>query len=150
MSRLWSEDEPWLTLLQDALARESDVPRSVIEAAYAAYSWRTIDGELAALTYDSTTEDPALAGARSQQAPLRALTFASSTVTIELEIAPTVLLGQLVPPQSGQIVVSLQDGSSSVVEADDVGAFTVEPIPSVPFRLQLTGPTTVATDWIRL
>ncbi len=144
------DDELWLAELKDALHEAVHVPRSVLEAGYSAYAWRTIDAELAELTYDSITEDPALAGARSEQAPLRALTFATGSVTLELQIEGPVVLGQVVPPRAGELLVSLQDGSSSTVAVDDLGCFTVDPIPAVPFRLRLAGEPPVATGWITL
>ena len=145
-----TDDERWLADLGEALREAAAVPQHVLEAGYSAYAWRTIDAELAELTYDSRTEDPALAGARSQAAPLRALTFASSSLTIELQLEPPVLLGQLVPPQPGELVVTLRDGTVRTETVDDLGCFTIEPIPSVPFRLELTGAQSVATSWITL
>ena len=148
MSEPWVDDERWLADLREALQEAAQVPRSVLEAGYSAYAWRTIDAELAELTYDSSTEDPALAGSRSQQAPLRALTFASGSVTIELQLEGPVLLGQVVPAEPGELLVTLRDGSSRTVPVDDLGCFTVDPIPQLPFRLRLGGPSPVATGWI--
>lgn len=145
-----TDDERWLAELGEALREAREVPRHVLEAGYSAYSWRTIDVELAELTYDSRSADPALAGARSQEAPLRALTFASSSLTIELQVEPPVLLGQLVPPQGGELVLTLRDGTRSTWPVDDLGCFAIEPIPTVPFRLELTGEQSVATGWITL
>ena len=150
MSEPWADDERWLADLREALQEARQVPRSVLEAGYSAYAWRTIDAELAELTYDSSTEDPALAGSRSQQAPLRALTFASGSVTIELQLEGPVLLGQVVPAQTGELLVTLRDGSSRTVPVDDLGCFTVDPIPQLPFRLRLGGQSPVATGWITL
>jgi hypothetical protein len=150
MSDSWVNDERWMIMLREALEDQKKVPRNVIEAAYGAYAWRNIDAELAELTYDSRLEDPALAGVRSQQAPLRALTFASASLTIELEIESNSLLGQLVPPQPGEVLVSLKDGSRHSVAVDELGCFAIEPIPSLPFRLQVVGEASVATDWIAL
>jgi hypothetical protein len=145
-----TDDERWLAELREALRESAAVPQHVLEAGYSAYAWRTIDVELAELTYDSRTEDPALAGARSQQAPLRALTFASSSLTIELQLEPPVVLGQLVPPQPGELVVTLHDGTVRSETVDELGCFTIEPIPPVPFRLEFTGAQSVATSWITL
>ena len=150
MSEPWADEDRWLTELREALQEARQVPKAVLEAGYSAYAWRTIDAELAELTYDSITEDPALAGARSQQAPLRALTFATGSVTLELQIEPAALLGQVVPPQAGELLVSLRDGTSRTVPVDDLGCFTVDPIPAVPFRLRLSGEPPVATGWITL
>jgi hypothetical protein len=145
-----TDDERWLAELREALREAGQVPQHVLEAGYSAYAWRTIAVELAELTYDSRMEDPALSGARSQEAPLRALTFASSSLTIELQVEPPVLLGQLVPPQPGEIVVTLRDGTVRTEPVDALGCFAIEPIPTVPFRLELTGEQSVATSWITL
>ena len=40
-------------------------PATVTAGAMAAFSWRTIDAELATLTHDSLLDDDALAGVRS-------------------------------------------------------------------------------------
>jgi hypothetical protein len=143
-------DEQWVRELREAFEDARNVPRAVREAGYAAYTWRSIDAELAALTYDSTVEDPALVGARSQQASLRSMSFASRSVTIELEVAPPQLLGQIVPAGGAELTVSLRDGGSATVPVDDLGCFTVSPVPTGPFRLELTAPAHVVTDWITL
>lgn len=151
MSHPWNDDEGMIAALRQALRVDPTVPRGVRETGYAAYAWRDIDADLAALTYDSTLEDALLSGARStQQAPLRAMTFASASMTIEIEVSPTVLMGQTVPPHAGSIHVVPRDGGRIPVEVDAGGCFTVSPIPGLPFRLQLTGETTVTTAWITL
>lgn len=146
----YDEDE-LVVLLAEALRAERATPQSVREAGYAAYAWRTIDIELAALTYDSTTDDLALVGSRSEQAPLRALTFeGGSGFSIELEIAPDAILGQLVPAQSGEVRVTLRDGTTTSVPVTELGCFTITPIPTGAFRLQVDGDRSVATDWFTL
>lgn len=143
-------DEHLVALLRDALSPQEPVPQAVLDAGYAAFAWRNIDIELAALTYDSTTDDLALSGARSEQAVLRALTFAGSSVTIEIEVTADALLGQVVPPQECDIVITLKGGEGRTVEVDAVGCFTVQPIPEGAFRLQVRGDRSTATDWITL
>ncbi|MDQ1535675.1 MAG: hypothetical protein QOE58_68 [Actinomycetota bacterium] len=150
MTHDWLNDERMMTLVRDALTSDGKVPPEVLAAAYATFTWRTIDGELAALTYDSTTEEPALSGARSQQAGLRAMTFVSDSITIEVEVASTSLLGQLVPAQAGEVFLSLQDGTRTPVPVDEFGCFTVDPIPEGRFRLHVAGEPAVTTDWIEL
>ncbi len=152
MDDIWTgNDQELVAMLREAVHGEHVVPPQVLQAAYGAFSWRTIDAELAALTYDSTTAEPALSGARSNQAPLRALTFASSTLTIEVEVGEGELLGQVVPaPGDARIQVTLQDGTSTVVAVDPLGCFAIAPIPGAPFRLHLTNGSSVVTDWIRI
>jgi hypothetical protein len=144
------EDRQWLVALREAMTEIDLVPASVLDAGRAAFSWRTIDAELAHLTYDSETSD-ALAGARSQQAALRAMTFASSSFTIEIQVEPTMLLGQLIPvAEAGELAVAMQDGRSFDVSYDELGCFTIDPKPAATFRLQLPGEAAVVTDWISL
>lgn len=151
MPERWQSDEELLVMLRGALTGQDEpVPPSVVEAGYAAFSWRTIDAELAALTYDSSREPAATAGARSHQAPLRAMTFATSTVTVELEVAPSRLLGQVIPPGPHELLVRLRDDSTRVVPVDELGCFSVDPLPRQPFRLVLAGEVQVTTDWVAL
>jgi hypothetical protein len=144
----WEDDNDLLALLEEALAAEGDVPPDFIAAGKAAFAWRTIDAELAALVYDSDRE-PALT--RNQTtADLRALTFASAHVTIELELTGTGLIGQLVPPSTAEIDVQTAAGVTSTVTTDELGCFTIRVIPQEPFRLRCRAGETidVLTTWI--
>jgi hypothetical protein len=156
MADQWNEaqhadgDRGWLALLAESLDEVERVPASVFEAAYAAFSWRTIDAELAHLTYDSSSAE-ALAGVRSQQAALRAMTFASTSFTIELQVEPTMLLGQVIPTsEPGLLHVAMRDGTNFTVPFDELGCFTIDPTPPGAFRLQFPGEASVVTDWITL
>ena len=144
----WEDDNDLLALLEEALAAEGDVPPDFIAAGKAAFAWRTIDAELAALVYDSDRE-PALT--RNQTtADLRALTFASAHITIELELTGTGLIGQLVPPSVAEIDVQTAAGVTSSVTTDELGCFTIRVIPQEPFRLRCRAGETidVLTTWI--
>jgi len=48
----WNDDEKLIEALREAFASADDVPAAFVEAGKAAFAWRTIDAELAALTYD--------------------------------------------------------------------------------------------------
>ena len=104
MSSQWADDDDDLVAaLQEAFRAEQEVPREFIEVGQAAYTWRSIDAELAALTFDSATELAAAAApVRSAEASPRFLTFSSAELTIELEIGPDGIIGQIVPPQPGR------------------------------------------------
>ena len=144
----WEDDNDLLALLEEALDAEGDVPPDFIAAGKAAFAWRTIDAELAALVYDSDRE-PALM--RNQTtADLRALTFASAHVTIELELTGVGLIGQLVPPSTAEIDVQTAAGVTSSVTTDELGCFTIRVIPQEPFRLRCRAGETidVLTTWI--
>jgi hypothetical protein len=143
-----SSDDQWLEELQEALREQAAVPPGVVESAYQVYAWRTVDSELAQLTSDSLTEGHAMAGARADaRSGPRELTFTSTTLTIELQVAASVL-GQVVPARAGQVEVLHQDGTAEVHDVDDLGRFAIERAPGQPFRLRVTAGATVATGWI--
>ncbi len=149
-SNWWNSDDQLVAMLDEALQEARAVPPEFIEAGKAAYTWRGIDAELAALTYDSEHE-PALT--RTDTAALRALTFCCSRLTIELEIIGDGLIGQLVPAP-GAVPVELETRSGVVAQAtaDELGCFTMRWRPSGPFRLRCqvgTGPE-IRTSWTTL
>jgi hypothetical protein len=152
-SQWWSDDDRLFAELRDALRAARVVPRGFVEAGKAAYAWHGVDAELAALTYDSALDEQFLAAAnRAEPAPLRALTFASPELTVELEVTDDALLGQLVPPQPGELEVRRADGSAITVPIDELGCFVVRPIPAGAFRLhcRTADGSAVLTDWITL
>lgn len=117
-------------------AREHDpIPAGVRRLARETFVWRTIDAELAELSYDSLLDDTRLAGVRGAVAP-RALTFEGRGITVEVEVVEVGdqrrLLGQLVPPggadveiRSAHVEVLSAQGAVTVV-ADEVGRFAAE------------------------
>jgi hypothetical protein len=139
----------WLTRLREALQEPAQVPPHVVEGAYAAFSWRTIDAELAELTYDSSHDRAAATVRSEEQAALRALTFVSASLTVELEVDERRLMGQLVPPQQATVTVVVQGGPVATVETDQLGCFLVESAPDTVFRLRVVvEDRTVETDWV--
>ncbi|MEO6711892.1 MAG: hypothetical protein ABIM89_00515 [Mycobacteriales bacterium] len=141
-------DELLLVELHTALAGHDVVPDSVTEAARAAFAWRTVDAELAALSYDSFTDDQELAGVRSAASVVRMLTFESAELTIEVAVERGRLMGQLVPPQTGRVEVRHTGGSVSL-EADDLGRFTCNDLPRGPVSLHCVTESDqrIYTDW---
>jgi hypothetical protein len=147
----WADDDELLAVLKGALTAAEAVPRSFIEAGRAAYTWRTIDAELAVLTYDSAGDAGLLAGAtRADSAALRALTFASNRLTIEVELTPDGLLGQITPPQAGSVTAKAGELDVATAVIDDLGFFALHPLPTRPFRLLVDMPSgeTAVTGWI--
>jgi hypothetical protein len=149
----WYDDEALLAELDEAWYRAQQVPPDFIAAGKAVWIPLGIpldlDAELAELIYDSQRE-PALV--RTDTAALRALTFASATQTIELEVADHGLLGQLVPPGRVQIEVQVRDGTTACATSDELGFFTIPRVPEGPFRLRYrTGSgVDVVTGWIAI
>lgn len=155
MSSQWAhDDDDLVAALQEAFRAEQEVPREFIEMGQAAYTWRNIDAELAALTFDSATELAAAAAApvRSAEASPRFLTFSSADLTIELEIGPDAITGQIVPPQPGHADACPASGPAASTEIDDIGCFVIRPLPASPFRLHCHASSGISalTTWITL
>jgi hypothetical protein len=151
-ARWWTDDDRLLEALGEAL-RAGPVPEDLLEAAKAAYAAYDIDAQFAALIYDSAADDRAeLVATRSEPASLRAMTFGSAGLTIEIEITEGAILGQLLPPRAGVVNVQLAKGEGVTVPVDEAGGFVVRPIPSSSFRLhcRTVAGTSALTDWIAL
>jgi hypothetical protein len=146
------DDEDLLAALQQALAEREAVPPEFIEAAKNAFAWHNIDAELAELTYDSSRDTEPAPSTRAETASIRALTFTSAHLTLELEVTHDSLLGQIVPAQAGTIKVQLREGTETTVPADRIGRFTIRPIPVGEFRLhcKTSADTDALTNWITL
>src|SRR5260221_9420412 len=95
------DDEELLAALREALRAREAVPPEFVEAAKNAFAWHNIDAELAQLTYDSSRDSDYDASIRAEAASIRALTFTSTHLTIELEVTHDSLLGQSTRPQPG-------------------------------------------------
>jgi hypothetical protein len=135
MRDIW-DDEQLLAALREALEADEAVPPEFIEAGKNAYAWHNIDAELAQLTYDSIHEPDQALSLRAEAASIRALTFTSAHLTIELEVSEDSVLGQVIPAQSGMIEIQGREGTIASTEADEVGCFLIRPIPDSPFRLR--------------
>jgi hypothetical protein len=147
----WNDDDQLLEVLQDALTSATEVPPGLVEAGKAVYAWRTIDADLAALTYDSAWDSGEVGVTRAaESAILRRLTFASELLSIELELTPDEILGQLSPPQGGTVRLSSGSDDLGTTPVDELGFFIVRPVPRRPFRItcQTDSGTTVTTGWV--
>ena len=145
------DDEELLAALSEAIRAREQVPEWFIETGKNAYAWHNIDAELAQLTYDSSLDRDLAAAVRSEAASIRALTFTSGRLSIELEVGESTLLGQIVPPQTGTLEVHTAAGVTSS-PVDEIGCFSVTPIPASPFRIRCRTQdgADVLTGWITL
>jgi hypothetical protein len=145
------DDEELLAALGEAIRAREAVPEWFVETGKNAYAWHNIDAELAQLTYDSSRDRDAVAAVRSEAASIRALTFTSVQLSIELEVAEGSLVGQIIPPRAGTLEVHTKAGVTSL-PVDEIGCFAVTPIPNSPFRLRCRTQdgTDVLTGWITL
>ena len=144
------DDEELLTALREAMRAREAVPAEFIEMGRNAYAWHNIDAELAQLTYDSSREQ--VAGLRSETASIRALTFTSAHLSLELEVTGSSLLGQIIPLRSGTLEILTRAGTTTTTPVDEIGCFAIDPIPDGPFRLhcRTVDDTDALTGWITL
>jgi hypothetical protein len=149
------EGELLLVELKSLLDRVDPVPEQVDEAARAAFTWRTIDAELAELTRDSLLEAEPAAGIRGNGGP-RELSFESERLSMELEVTDLGsqgrrLVGQLVPPSTAAIVVE-HSGGRVETEADELGRFVVDGLrPGVArVRCRVGDGAEIETEWTHL
>ncbi|MGD0608563.1 MAG: hypothetical protein ABSA53_33860 [Streptosporangiaceae bacterium] len=144
------DDERLLAALREAMRARRMVPDAFVDTAKSTYTWHNIDAELAQLTYDSSRE--LAVGLRSETASIRALTFTSARITLELEVTDSSLLGQVIPPRAGTLETQTGAGTITSTPVDEIGCFAVEPIPASPFRLRCRAAdgTDVLTGWITL
>jgi hypothetical protein len=131
-------DATLITELRAVAGRVDPPPAELRDAALWAFSWRTVDSELAELVSDSAMEKPALSGVRADAGP-RLLTFEASRLEVEVQITETPggrrLLGQVVPPQPARIQVR-HAAAAVTVDADALGRFTVDDVAPGPVSLR--------------
>jgi hypothetical protein len=144
--------DPMFATLRNVIDRADPVPQAVVEAARAAYGWRTIDAELAELTADSAM---ATAGVRSTSGP-RLLTFEGAGVEVEVEVTQTGstrhVSGQLVPIGPARIIVRGSGGTHETA-ADDLGRFAIDDIPAGSVSLAIVrqgADQPIVTSWIAI
>ena len=131
-------DAQLLDALRTVVQKADPVPPHAMDVARSTFTWRTIDAELAELSYDSLLDDQRLAGVRGDGAA-RALTFEGPSFAVELEVAnegdQRRLLGQLVPPRPARIEVR-HSGGLLRLDADEVGRFAAEGVAPGPVSLR--------------
>ncbi|MEU4292634.1 hypothetical protein AB0E63_30800 [Kribbella sp. NPDC026596] len=149
--RRWDDDDCLLEDLAEALRETAPLARTVAEHAEGALSWRTIDEELlrAILTFDSSLEP--VAETRAEPGENRLLVFTSAPLSMELEVTLVEVVGQILPPSAGEILIETADGAEYRVTADETGFFVLPTLPAGSVRLRCdTATGRVVTDWVRL
>ena len=133
-------DDHLLELVGRALRAAEPVPDRVLDGARAAWTWRTIDEELAELVFDSASE---LTGVRSEDTA-RQLTFRAPGMEIEVMVvdeASRRILGQLVPP--GAFEITLLAGDAALVTTPTASVASPS-TPSPPAPCASPSPATTA------
>ena len=150
MNSAWSDDE-LMRELACALAEEP-ADEDIIQAAQAAFTWRTVDADLLSLATDSALEPAAGARVRdSGPGGPRALTFRGEQVAVDIEIDEAGIVGQLTPPQPGQVTLAGPNQPDLTTRADEVGCFAF-PLPAAgSVRLDCRiGDGHFVTPWITI
>jgi hypothetical protein len=128
-------DDDLMLELRNALSPDP-VPSTVIEAARASFTWRSVDDELAELLSDSA--DLALTGVRGTGD--RRLSFEAPQLVIEFVLVPgprgSRLEGQLAP--AGPARIEVRHGSETTeIDADDHGRFVLDGVRNGPLALRV-------------
>ncbi len=140
-------DDALLAEMAAALRSAGPPSETMIAGARAAFAWRTVDEELAALSYDSRQDDLVAVRGADDEAPT--LVYEASALAVELQLLDTVLLGQLVPAGPGEVVVLAAEGEVARADTDALGCFRLPVTGTAPLRLRCTTPqATLLTDWI--
>ena len=120
-----TSDELLMAELGSAIEQHDPVPSTAIEAARAAFAWRTFDAEVAELLFDSARDD-ALAGVRGAGSD-RVLSFEGDQLAVELGVTglgqQRTLTGQIDPPARMSVEVRSLEGST-MLETDGLGRFS--------------------------
>jgi hypothetical protein len=135
--------------LREIAALLDPVPDGLLGDAMRAFTLRTLDAELAALTFDSWEEEPSIS-VRGGAGP-RLLTYEVGGVAVELEVFAARLVGRVTPEGPARIAVQRRE-EELLVRSDPLGRFTAEGLARGPLRLRVTldsGPT-VVTSWTRI
>jgi hypothetical protein len=145
-------DEAVFAELRDLIARADPVPERLDEAARVAFTWRTIDAELAELLHEDSKE---LAGVRGDDSGPRHLTFAAGDVELELMLGgdrDTRIDGQLVPPAAATVLLQATDGTREEIRTDDLGRFAFMAVAARRIRVAVRPDAGAAlvTPWLAL
>jgi hypothetical protein len=146
--------------LQGLLARIDPMPPQLLEQVRRSFCWRTVDAELAELSFDSLTDQESSLALRSGAAAAlepRMLGFGAvvhgEDLSIEVEVSPNgerrALVGHIFPAGATAVEVQAGAGGSTEVPVDEFGRFSVEPVPCGPVRLRVEqAGRVVQTTWV--
>jgi hypothetical protein len=143
------QDQELIDRLGAILNEVDPVPADVSEFAKAAFSWRNIDAELAAIEYDSSTETLP-AGVRST-AIARMLSFEVGEWTIDVEYNEHTrrLIGQIGIEQQCTVELHFAGGAIEV-QSDEFGRFDFDDVLPGPVSLVVRTPGNlhvIKTEW---
>ncbi|GAA1644432.1 hypothetical protein [Actinoplanes couchii] len=146
------DDETLLAEMASALRDSAPLHDRVRDTGLGAWTWRTIDEELelASLTHDSLLAPPVAlrSGATSVR---RTLVFTGESGTeIQVEQDGAEVVGQVIPPGPGTLIVEGAQGHRAEVAIDDVGCLNFMPPEDQPVRLRVRADgVDMVTEWFR-
>ena len=128
-------------------AEVGEPPPQVLDAAYGAGIWAGRRAELAQLVADSADDPPV--GVRGTQTDVRQLSYRFGELTLECELGPDDMVGQVRPAGEVQLELVAPDGSSRPVPLHPDGRFLVRPRPRGPVAVRCTpaGGRPALTPW---
>lgn len=132
--------------LRRALQLYDPPPASTVHAADAAWTIRSVDAELASLTFDSHTAAGAVRAATGRD---RLLTFTAGAVSVDVELryeSGPYIIGHLDHPGQTRVDVRTPDRTVTVT-TDDLGRFSSGPLGKGPFSLRCHLNPDIVTDW---
>jgi hypothetical protein len=109
-------DDPIIAAIADAFDT-GPVPDDLSRFAINALTWRVVDDELAALTFDSATDE--LIGIRGTSTQRRSVTFDGRGVVVSVTISDASLVGSIEPPATYRCIVEGPRASAHVTTDDD-------------------------------
>lgn len=154
--RDWDDDQQLLADLGEAVhAVQGLADQVAARGREALTTWTSVDDELllACVSFDSLYESTGVVRSESGNGSGagRLLVFSAEPLSVELEVGPGGIVGQVVPPAPAQVRLEAADGTVQEVDADDLGFFTLEAIPGGPVRLRCdTATSKLVTRWVEL
>ncbi|GAA3685905.1 hypothetical protein GCM10022237_50520 [Nocardioides ginsengisoli] len=147
-------DDELLAMLGEAVAEEAAVSDRRRAAARAAFTWRSVDAELAELLHDSALDAGAAIRSSGATEP-RTLSFGHTGLTLEVEVDGDALLGQVIGGSASDapatVVLERPDADPASVVADVGGFFRIDGVGTgaVRFVVQQAG-WSLTTPWVTL
>ena len=143
-----------LRVLGDALQAADGPPREVVDQAKQLFTWRTVDAELAELTFDSLVSGTP-SGVRSE-GTARSVTFETPAIVIDCEITPAGerydVMGSISPTDGATLAIERPGGVEAAVAVDELGRFRIDGLErgTVRFVVRAGEAARVVTDWFGL
>lgn len=141
-----ADDQQLLDDLAEAMSSQRDVDPRHRDAARSAFTWRTVDAELMALTYDSLDAPVAVRGVVGAEP--RALSFTTTSGSLEVELDDGVVRGHVVPAAAVTVVMSNAAGESLRADTDEDGMFELPGSLPGPVRFSVEGDLSGTTPWV--